>query len=401
MIPRVLTVSQVNFYVKSLLEADSNLNNVFISGEISNLTDHYRSGHIYFSVKDSKSVIRAVIFSSNAARLKFKPKDGMKIIARGRISLYETTGQYQFYVEDMQPDGVGSLSLAFEQLKTRLENKGYFAAERKKPIPPFPKTIAVITSPTGAAVEDIKNILGRRMPSVNILMCPVLVQGEEAAAQLANAVRTVSDNNLADLVIIGRGGGSAEDLWAFNDEQLAEELYNCKIPVISAVGHETDFTICDFVADLRAPTPSAAAELAVADKNDLNFELSRKYSMMTAEVENRFKQLKTQMQRYSSQLEIVYAYAMRSLNTDKLDSVKTQMESILRQKLKDDLTKCAVHKEKLEVLNPFYALERGFAHLTKKGKPVNSIQNLKSDDEVELRLTDGTAKAKIISVQNS
>ena len=211
MIPRVLTVSQVNFYVKSLLEADSNLNNVFISGEISNLTDHYRSGHIYFSVKDSKSVIRAVIFSSNAARLKFKPKDGMKIIARGRISLYETTGQYQFYVEDMQPDGVGSLSLAFEQLKTRLENKGYFAAERKKPIPPFPKTIAVITSPTGAAVEDIKNILGRRMPSVNILMCPVLVQGEEAAAQLANAVRTVSDNNLADLVIIGRGGGSAED----------------------------------------------------------------------------------------------------------------------------------------------------------------------------------------------
>ena len=378
MIPRVLTVSQVNFYVKSLLEADSNLNNVFISGEISNLTDHYRSGHIYFSVKDSKSVIRAVIFSSNAARLKFKPKDGMKIIARGRISLYETTGQYQFYVEDMQPDGVGSLSLAFEQLKTRLENKGYFAAERKKPIPPFPKTIAVITSPTGAAVEDIKNILGRRMPSVNILMCPVLVQGEEAAAQLANAVRTVSDNNLADLVIIGRGGGSAEDLWAFNDEQLAEEIYNCKIPVISAVGHETDFTICDFVADLRAPTPSAAAEL-----------------------ENRFKQLKTQMQRYSSQLEIVYAYAMRSLNTDKLDSVKTQMESILRQKLKDDLTKCAVHKEKLEVLNPFYALERGFAHLTKKGKPVNSIQNLKSDDEVELRLTDGTAKAKIISVQNS
>lgn len=267
--PRVLSVSQLNFYIKSIIENDARLNFVFVTGEISNLTDHYRSGHIYLSIKDEKSVIRAVMFAGNARNLKFRPTDGMKVICRGRVAVYEPTGQYQLYIEDMQPDGIGALSLAYEQLKKSLAEKGLFAPEHKKKIPPFPNSIGVITSPTGAAVQDIRNILSRRFPSADIIMCPVLVQGENAPAQLIDAVQKLDKYNACDVIIIGRGGGSIEDLWAFNDENLAYAIYNCKIPVISAVGHETDFTICDFVSDLRAPTPSAAAELAVPDTAEL------------------------------------------------------------------------------------------------------------------------------------
>ncbi|MFZ2686365.1 MAG: exodeoxyribonuclease VII large subunit, partial [Ruminococcus bromii] len=244
--PRVLSVSQLNFYIKSIIENDARLNFVFVTGEISNLTDHYRSGHIYLSIKDEKSVIRAVMFAGNARNLKFRPTDGMKVICRGRVAVYEPTGQYQLYIEDMQPDGIGALSLAYEQLKKSLAEKGLFAPEHKKKIPPFPNSIGVITSPTGAAVQDIRNILSRRFPSADIIMCPVLVQGENAPAQLIDAVQKLDKYNACDVIIIGRGGGSIEDLWAFNDENLAYAIYNCKIPVISAVGHETDFTICDF-----------------------------------------------------------------------------------------------------------------------------------------------------------
>ncbi|MCH5303946.1 MAG: exodeoxyribonuclease VII large subunit, partial [Ruminococcus sp.] len=267
--PRIITVSQLNYYVKSLLDNDPHLTNVFLTGEISNLTDHYRSGHIYFSLKDKNAVVRAVMFAGNARNLKFKPEEGMKVIVLCRVSLYEATGGYQIYVEDMQPDGIGALTLAFEQLKKKLEEKGIFSAENKKPIPKFPKTVGVITSPTGAAVQDIRNILTRRFPSVDIVLCPVLVQGTGAPAQLINAVNLFNEYDLADVIIIGRGGGSIEDLWAFNDENLAYSIYASNIPVISAVGHETDFTICDFVSDLRAPTPSAAAELAVPDREEL------------------------------------------------------------------------------------------------------------------------------------
>ena len=260
---RVLSVSQINFFIKSLIEGDGRMRDIYARGEISNFTDHYRSGHLYFSLKDEKSVLKAVMFSSAAHRLRFHPKEGMRVIVRGRVAVYEPGGQYQFYVEEMQPDGVGALSLAFEQLKEKLAAEGLFAEEHKRPIPPFPARIGVITSPTGAAVQDIRNILSRRWPAAEIMFCPVLVQGEDAAAQLTAAVKLMNAQKAADVIIIGRGGGSAEDLAAFNDETLARAVFASKIPVISAVGHETDFTIADFVADVRAPTPSAAAELAV------------------------------------------------------------------------------------------------------------------------------------------
>ena len=270
----VLSVSQLNRYIKMNFDADENLANIFISGEISNFTNHYRTGHLYFTLKDDSAAVRAVMFNSSAKRLKFMPEDGMKVIARGRVSVYEASGQYQLYVDDMQPDGVGALNLAYEQLKEKLQKEGLFSELHKKPLPPYPEKVGVITSPTGAAVRDIINVLGRRFPYAEIVFCPVLVQGDGAHLQLTDAVNLFNSERAADVIIIGRGGGSIEDLWEFNDEGLARAVYNSEIPVISAVGHETDFTICDFVADMRAPTPSAAAELAVPDANELQYALS-------------------------------------------------------------------------------------------------------------------------------
>ena len=252
----VLSVSQLNRYIKMNFDADENLANIFISGEISNFTNHYRTGHLYFTLKDDSAAVRAVMFNSSAKRLKFMPEDGMKVIARGRVSVYEASGQYQLYVDDMQPDGVGALNLAYEQLKEKLQKEGLFSELHKKP---YPEKVGVITSPTGAAVRDIINVLGRRFPYAEIVFCPVLVQGDGAHLQLTDAVNLFNSERAADVIIIGRGGGSIEDLWEFNDEGLARAVYNSEIPVISAVGHETDFTICDFAADMRAPTPSAAA----------------------------------------------------------------------------------------------------------------------------------------------
>ena len=260
--PLVLTVSQLNRYVKSRMDADENLYNVFLVGEISNFTNHYKTGHFYFSLKDEEAQIKAVMFRGNAAKVKFRVENGLRVIIRGRVSLYEAAGSYQVFVDDMQPDGTGALQLAFEQLKEKLQSEGLFAEAHKKPIPKYPERIGVITSETGAAIQDILNVLGRRYPLAEVILAPVLVQGEEAPNQLISAVDQFNRLNCADVLIIGRGGGSAEDLWAFNDEGLARAVYRSNIPVISAVGHETDFTICDFVADLRAPTPSAAAELA-------------------------------------------------------------------------------------------------------------------------------------------
>ncbi|MBQ7595275.1 MAG: exodeoxyribonuclease VII large subunit, partial [Clostridia bacterium] len=264
----VVTVSQLNSYVKMLLEGDRNLNDILVSGEISGFTNHYRTGHYYMTLKDAKACIPAVMFKGNNIKLKFMPEDGMKVIVRGRVSLFERDGKFQFYIEDMQPDGIGSLSIAFEQLKAKLEKEGLFDKSKKPEIPRYPSRIGVITSPTGAAVRDIFNVLGRRFPPAEIVFCPVQVQGETASAQIADAIERFNKGSFADVLIVGRGGGSIEDLWAFNEEITARAVASSKIPIISAVGHETDFTICDFAASLRAPTPSAAAELAVPDIAD-------------------------------------------------------------------------------------------------------------------------------------
>ena len=266
---QALTVKQLNLFVKSLIEGDVRLNNVTVTGEISNFKNHYQSGHFYFTLKDEDAQIRCVMFRAYACRVPFSVKDGLKVALRGRVSLYEKDGQYQFYAEEMHEQGLGDISLQFQQIKERLANECLFDEQNKRPLPKFPKRIAIITSDTGAAVQDILNITARRFPLCEIMLCPVAVQGENAVPTMLDALERVYTLSNCDAIIIGRGGGSIEDLWAFNSEVLARKIYESPIPVISAVGHETDFTICDFVADLRAPTPSAAAELVVPDANEI------------------------------------------------------------------------------------------------------------------------------------
>ena len=394
--PKILTVSQLNFYVKSVLDSDPRLNYVFLCGEISNLTDHYRSGHIYLSLKDNKSVIRAVMFAGNARNLKFKPMEGMKVICRGRVTLYEATGQYQYYIEDMQPDGIGALYQAYEQLKEKLQSKGLFDESHKIPIPYCPKTIGVITSPTGAAVQDIKNILTRRFPSVNIILCPVLVQGDNAAPQLVDAVNKLNEYDLCDTIIIGRGGGSIEDLWAFNDENLAYAIYNSHIPVISAVGHETDFTICDFVSDLRAPTPSAGAELAVPDRNEIlqNLDAQRQYlsSLMDKKLienNNIISEMTTKLMSLSPDDKIAKLY-------NDLDFLSQKYENNSNRIFQNTANKIELLATKLESLNPVSTLKRGYSVVTNNDKTVTSVKDVKNGDTLAINVTDGKIISKVI-----
>ena len=393
--PRIISVSQLNYYVKSLLDNDAHLSSVFVTGEISNLTDHYRSGHIYFSLKDNNCVIKAVMFAGNARNLKFKPQEGMKIIARGRVSLYEPSGNYQFYVEDMQPDGIGELTIAFEQLKKKLSEKGIFDQSHKKPIPKFPQTIGVITSPTGAAIQDIKNILHRRFPSADIVLCPVLVQGESASAQLVNAVNIFNEYDCADVIIIGRGGGSIEDLWAFNSEELAYAIYASNIPVISAVGHETDFTICDFVSDLRAPTPSAAAELAVPDKEELIAYYNSQKQYLTSILDNKISKENRVLSEYKLVLNENSPEKQISKYNENLSLFRNRLESIMNEKLNTAFEKIHKNGGKLEALNPVSVLQRGYSVAEKDGKIVSSVNDVKTDDILNITLKDGKIITKV------
>jgi len=393
--PRVLSVSQINFYIKSIIENDGSLQFVLVTGEISNLTVHQRSGHIYLSLKDSNSVISAVMFAGNARRLKFRLENGMKVICRGRISVYEPSGRYQLYIEDMQPDGVGALTLAFEQLKKSLAQKGLFDNAHKKPLPKFPKTIGVITSPTGAAVQDITNIIRRRFPSADIVLAPVLVQGESAPEQLVRAVNKFSASKIADVVIIGRGGGSAEDLWAFNDEQLAYAVYNCETPIISGVGHETDFTVCDFVADVRASTPSAAAELAVPDRQELMSYYFKQKQYISAMLDRKIKtaqlRLENQQRRMSASSPKLKAEQLEKQLSAKSEKL-TRFMSIY---ISDKENKLIAAKGKLDGLNPLNVLNRGYAIAEKDEKIITSSKQLKDGDDFTVILSDGKINAKV------
>ncbi|WP_302487782.1 exodeoxyribonuclease VII large subunit [uncultured Ruminococcus sp.] len=393
--PRVLSVSQINFYIKSIIENDGSLQFVLVTGEISNLTVHQRSGHIYLSLKDRNSVISAVMFAGNARRLKFRLENGMKVICRGRISVYEPSGRYQLYIEDMQPDGVGALALAFEQLKSDLEKKGLFDPAHKKPLPKFPKTIGVITSPTGAAVQDITNIIRRRFPSADIVLAPVLVQGESAPEQLVRAVNKFSASKIADVVIIGRGGGSAEDLWAFNDEQLAYAVYNCETPIISGVGHETDFTICDFVADVRASTPSAAAELAVPDRQELMSYYFKQKQYISAMLDRKIKtaqlRLENQQRRMSASSPKLKAEQLEK----QLSAKSEKLTRFMNIYIYDKENKLIAAKGKLDGLNPFNVLNRGYAIAEKDEKIITSSKQLKDGDDFTVILSDGKINAKV------
>ena len=392
----VLSVSQLNRYIKMNFDADENLANIFISGEISNFTNHYRTGHLYFTLKDDSAAVRAVMFNSSAKRLKFMPEDGMKVIARGRVSVYEASGQYQLYVDDMQPDGVGALNLAYEQLKEKLQKEGLFSELHKKPLPPYPEKVGVITSPTGAAVRDIINVLGRRFPYAEIVFCPVLVQGDGAHLQLTDAVNLFNSERAADVIIIGRGGGSIEDLWEFNDEGLARAVYNSDIPVISAVGHETDFTICDFVADMRAPTPSAAAELAVPDANELQYALSALKNRMFLNISSGIADRRSRLEYLTSKGALKSPDEMLSNRSQRLDTAFSKMMSSYENRIGGKKVEFISAATALSKLDPMSVLMRGFAFVSdKNGKNVFSSQALAKGDKINVRFHDGSAVCEV------
>ena len=394
--PLVLSVSQLNRYVKSRMDADENLFNVFLVGEISNFTDHYKTGHFYFSLKDEEAQIKAVMFRQNALKVKFRPENGLRVIVRGRVSLYEAAGSYQVFVDDMQPDGVGALNLAFEQLKERLEREGLFDAAHKKPLPRFPERIGVITSETGAAVQDILNILGRRFPYAQVVLAPVLVQGEGAPAQLIDALQSFNACKNVDVIILGRGGGSAEDLWAFNDERLAYAVYSSQIPVISAVGHETDFTICDFVADLRAPTPSAAAELAVPDQMQLRAEIHTLLSRMQRTVTNNLREQRLRLEQSTQKSVLKNPNLYFDTKRMQLISVSTQFDALEKAILHRARIRLQENAAKLQALSPLSVLARGYSVTTlADGTVVHSANQLSENTEITVQLADGKAACTV------
>ena len=384
----VLTVSQANSYIKRIFDENIYLCDLLLKGEISNFKAH-SSGHMYMSLKDDKGVIRAVMFRSAAAKLSFRPENGMKVIAGGRISVYERDGQYQMYIETMQPDGVGALHIAFEQLKEKLNAEGLFAAEHKKPLPRFPKRVGVITAPTGAAIRDILNILSRRFPYAEVILYPVLVQGENAAASIAGAIEYMDSKKLADVLIVGRGGGSIEDLWAFNEEIVARAIYACETPIVSAVGHEVDFTISDFVADLRAPTPSAAAELTVPVQSDIINTIEYKKAQLCGAVLNNIKKLRVELGHMTDK------QPMRNpqlrINDERLglDQSLRNLEREYKAVLKSKEKELAVRASRLDGLSPLGVLGRGFA-VVKNGETIlKSVKQAKSGDRLGVTLKDG------------
>lgn len=394
----VITVSQLNFYIKSLFDSDVNLSYVFLSGEISNFTNHYRTGHLYMTLKDANASVKAVMFRSSASRLKFVPENGMKVIVKGRVSVFERDGQYQVYIDDMQPGGAGALTIAFEQLKLKLQKQGLFDMEAKKPIPKFPRKIGVVTSPTGAAIQDIRNIVFRRFPSAEIILYPVLVQGDGAAQQISDAIEYFNQNDLADVLIVGRGGGSIEDLWAFNEEIVAHAIYNSIIPVISAVGHETDFTISDFVADLRAPTPSAAAELAVPDKaellNNLNFFLKHCNQAMVDILSGK----RNELEYITSSVYLKNPLMLIRQKQMQFDSVTSRIRNSALLTLAEEKTRFAKAASALDSLSPFKVLARGYSVVTNAdGKIISASKDIKKDDVINIKFSKGNAECIVLS----
>lgn len=394
------TVSQLNSYVKSMIDSDPCLTYIYVVGEISNFTNHYKTGHFYLTLKDEKAAIKAVMFRSNASRIIFEPQNGMKVICRGRASLFERDGCFQFYIDDMQPDGAGALQVAFEQLVEKLKSEGLFDESHKKPIPKYPEKIAVITSPTGAAVQDIKNVISRRYPCVELIMCPVLVQGDGAAEQLSHAVETVNELKCADVIIIGRGGGSIEDLWAFNEESVARAIVASKIPIISCVGHEIDFTIADFVADLRAPTPSAAAELAVPVWEDLNASLTDLKLRLSHAL------MRGQAVRHADLKRLSESAVLSMPQKMLLSPRKEQLEHLSNQLENAVFQRCDMAKKRLETLsgmlqtlNPESVLGRGYAIISRQGKITTNVSTFVPECEFDVRLADGTISAKALEIK--
>ncbi len=396
----VFTVSELNSYIKTLFENDRVLTSVTLKGEISNFTNH-SSGHLYFSLKDSEGQIRAVMFRSRAQTLKFRPESGMKVIVHGSVSVYGANGSYQIYVSSMQPDGIGALYLAYEQLKERLSLEGLFAEEHKKPIPRMPESVGVVTSPTGAAVRDIINVITRRFPLARIYLYPALVQGDGAEDSIIKGVDYFDHSHLCDVIIVGRGGGSIEDLWAFNGERLARRIYDCEVPIISAVGHEIDFTICDFVADLRAPTPSAAAELAVPDARELlqriDYLLDHGSSMLLRTLERSRERLSRCLP------SAVFSVIERNISERSLQALEGRRaaERAVKSYTERLRSSLSVNAEKLRVMDPLAVLARGYSITEHGGRMLSSVKKLAPGAEISVSLSDGVIKAEVKDIMEN
>ena len=389
-----VTVTQLNKYLKDRFDEDENLGAILVKGEISNFKNHY-TGHLYFTLKDENSLIKCIMFKSYAERLAFKPKDGMKVMVFGSVSVFERDGVYQIYVKSMMEDGMGDLHEQFEQLKAKLEAEGLFDESHKKPIPLYPKVVGVLTSQTGAVIRDIINVSTRRNPNVYIRLLPVPVQGPGAAEKIAETIKVMNEKKLADVLIIGRGGGSLEDLWPFNEEIVARAIYDSELPIISAVGHETDFTIADFVADLRAPTPSAAAELAVPDVYELKQKINN--------YQNRYR---LALKKKNELMRLRYEKCMKSrVFTDPLrrirdmdvtvDSYIQRLENKMKIIHKDSQSSYIKLVSKLDTLSPLKTLTRGYSLTEKDNKIVKSAKELEKDDKVKLKFSDGEKDAII------
>jgi len=395
---KYLTVSVINRYIKHKLDTDENLQQVFIKGEISNFKNH-STGHLYFSIKDETSKINAIMFSKNASKLNFNPIDGTKVLIIGRISVYEATGNYQIYVEDMQEDGLGNLYVEFEKLKKKLETEGLFDSKHKKTIPKYPEKIGVITANTGAAIKDILTTIKRRYPIAQVILFPSLVQGDNAAPDIVKNIELASNYDL-DVLIVGRGGGSIEDLWPFNEEIVARAIFKCDIPVISAVGHEIDFTIADFVSDLRAPTPTAAAEMAVPNLIDLNQYINQLKIRLNETILKQVNIKKLYLDSYRNSYIIKNPMILYENKKQRLDLILEKVNNSICSKLDEKRNKMENMIDKLNLVNPLNVLKRGFNLTYKNNKIVKNIDKIKEKDILNLKFASGQATVEVKEINH-
>ena len=390
-----ITVTQLNNYIKEKIANDEFLKEIFIKGEISNFKHHY-TGHLYFTLKDENCLVKCIMFKTYAQKLKFEPKDGAKVIIYGNVSVFERDGVYQIYAKIMEEDGIGSLYKEYEELKLKLEQEGLFKIEHKQKIPKLPKIVGVLTSQTGSVIRDIINVGTRRDPKVRIRLYPVPVQGEGAAIKIAEGIRYMNTNKLADVLIIARGGGSIEDLWPFNEEIVAREIYNSQIPIISAVGHETDFTIADFVADLRAPTPSAGAELAIPDREEIKQNINITKNRLKVALNKKIEMEKLRYQKCMASS--IFKDPTRLFQDEyyRLDKNRKDLETYIKNKKQEKESRFIEIIAKLDTLSPLKTLTRGYSLVEKSGKIIKNKKELKKDDIIDIRFSDGKQKVKVI-----
>lgn len=387
---KILSVSELNRYIKQIVSTDHVLSGLWIKGEISNFKSHY-SGHMYFTLKDEASLLKCVMFKGNASLLRFVPENGMKVIIRGYISVFERDGQYQLYPEEMQPDGLGNLHLAFEQLKKKLQEEGLFDERFKKKLPYLPKCIGVVTSPTGAVIRDICNVLGRRFGNIEVKVYGVAVQGELASKQIAKAIRKLNELNCVDLIIVARGGGSLEELWAFNEEVVARSIFESQIPVISAVGHETDFTIADFAADLRAPTPSAAAEIAVPEKKLLERKLAELSVRLETFLVKNLNTKRDKLQKLSQSFAFKQPFNRVYQERMRLDQLNKYLTRGIMSNVEQAGSRLSLLAGKLDAMSPLGTISRGYSIVKKASDKsiIKSIENVCEGEELEINVIDG------------